>query len=74
MAWDFLKLLTADKSTQQELFKNSQGISVLKGVMGNTETKEILKNDDFGSTALTVETLDSMMTDALVRPKFKKYN
>lgn len=74
LAWDFLKLLTADKTTQQELFKNSQGISVLKGVMGNTETKEILKNDDFGSTALTVETLDSMMTDALVRPKFKKYN
>ena len=42
--------------------------------MENAETKEILKNDDFGSSALTVETLDSMMTGAMVPPKFKKYN
>lgn len=74
LAWEFLKLLTDDKATQQQLFETSQGTSVLKGVMEEAETKEILKNDDFGSTALTVETLDSMMTDATVQPKFKKYN
>ena len=74
LAWEFLKLLTDDKATQQHLFETSQGTSVLKGVMENAETKEILKNDDFGSSALTVETLDSMMTGAMVPPKFKKYN
>ena len=74
LAWEFLKLLTDDKATQQHLFETSQGTSVLKGVMENAETKEILKNDDFGSSALTVETLDSMMTGAIVQPKFKKYN
>ena len=74
LAWEFLTLLTNDKATQQQLFETSQGISVLKGVMENAETKEILKNDDFGSTSLTVETLDSMMTGAIVSPKFKKYN
>lgn len=74
LAWEFLKLLTDDKATQQQLFETSQGTSVLKGVMENAQTKEILKNDDFGSSALTVETLDSMMNGALVQPKFKKYN
>ena len=48
LAWEFLTLLTDDKATQQQLFETSQGISVLKGVMENAETKEILKNDDFG--------------------------
>jgi len=42
--------------------------------MKNTETKDILKNDDFGSTALSSDTLDSMMTNANIQPKFKKYN
>lgn len=74
LAWEFLSLLTNDKATQQHLFETSQGISVLKSVMENAETKEILRNDDFGSSALTVETLDSMMTGAIVPPKFKKYN
>lgn len=74
LAWEFLKLLTDDKETQQALFETSQGTSVLKGTMSHTATKEILKNDDFGSSALTVETLDSMMTDAAIEPKFKTYN
>ena len=74
LAWDFLKLLTDDKETQQALFETSQGTSVLKGTMAHTATKEILKNDDFGSSALTVETLHSMMVDAAIEPKFKTYN
>ena len=56
------------------LFETSQGTSVLKKIMKNTETKDILKNDDFGSTALSADTLDSMMTNANIQPKFKKYN
>lgn len=74
LVWEFLKLLTDDKETQQVLFETSQGTSVLKGTMSHAATKEILKNDDFGSSALTVETLDSMMTDAAIEPKFKTYN
>ena len=74
LSWEFLKLLTDNEATQQMLFETSQGTSVLKKIMKNTETKDILKNDDFGSTALSADTLDSMMTNANIQPKFKKYN
>ena len=74
LAWDFLKLLTDSKNTQQDLFETSQGTSVLKEIMGSSQTKEILKNDDFGLDALNVNTLDSMMTNATIQPKFKTYN
>ena len=74
LAWEFLKTLTDNQKTQQALFETSQGSSVLKKVMKSSESKELLKNDDFGSTALTVDTLDSMMSGATVQPKFKRYN
>ncbi|MGT2750687.1 ABC transporter substrate-binding protein [Streptococcus orisasini] len=74
LAWEFLKLLCADKKTQQQLFENSQGASVLKSVMNSKESKNLLQNDSFGARALTVNTLDSMMKEAITTPKFKSYN
>nr|WP_159591956.1 extracellular solute-binding protein [Streptococcus halichoeri] len=74
LAWQFLKLLCADKGVQQELFKSSQGASVLRSVMRSPKTQLILKDDNFGTAALTADTLTNMLTDALVQPKFKKYN
>ena len=74
LAWEFLKLLTYDKESQQELFKMSQGVSVLTSVMKSKESREILQNDNFGATALSLSTLDGMMKESILEPKFKSYN
>lgn len=74
LAWEFLKLLSVDQNIQQELFNSSQGASVLKSVMTSQETVSILKQDDFGSDALSVLTLDSMLKHAKTPPKFRQYN
>ncbi|WP_414653956.1 ABC transporter substrate-binding protein [Floricoccus tropicus] len=74
LSWKFLKLLCDDDNTQQEVFATSQGTSVLKRVMESSATKSLLKDDDFGSNALSVDTLNTMMDNAVNEPKFKKYN
>ncbi|MGT2907730.1 ABC transporter substrate-binding protein [Streptococcus dentiloxodontae] len=74
LAWEFLELLCADQETQQEVFAKSQGASVLKSVMKSADTKEILQGDSFGSTALTVDTLNQMLETSIPEPKFKQYN
>lgn len=74
LAWEFLKQLSVEEKTQQKVFESSQGISVLKEVMNSPKTKKILENDGFGSTSLTVSTIQNMMTDAVVEPKFKLYH
>lgn len=74
LAWEFLKLLCADKKTQQQLFEDSQGASVLKSVMNSQESKNLLQNDSFGARALTVNTLDSILKKATTSPRFKSYN
>ena len=74
LAWEFLKLLCANKKSQQQLFEESQGASVLKSVMNSQASKNLLQNDSFGSKALTVNTLDNMMRKAKSTPKFKSYN
>lgn len=74
LAWEFLKLLSTDKKTQQQLFEDSQGASVLKSVMNSQESKNLLQNDSFGAKALTVSTLDSMLKKATATPRFKSYN
>ena len=43
MAWEFLKMLTYNKNTQQKLFQYSQGISPLKEVTDSEETEKIFR-------------------------------
>lgn len=74
LSWELLKSLTYDKRSQQELVKQSQGVSVLKDVMKSSTTKKILQEDNFGSNSLRVETLDRILKDGAEKPKFKLYN
>ena len=45
LAWEFLKLLTYDEEIQMDLFRYSQGVSVLKSVTESKEAEEILQAD-----------------------------
>lgn len=74
LAWEFLKLLTYDEEIQMDLFRYSQGVSVLKSITESKETEEILqedmeKNEKFIDNAL----VSSVIENGVVTPKFQKY-
>lgn len=61
LAVEFIKYMTEHKGNQQELFNQSQGLSVLPHVVTSTSSQSLLKEDDFGEDALTTQTLDRLM-------------
>lgn len=74
LAWEFLQLLSYDEQTQQELLAQSQGATVLRTVMTSEKSAKILQNDTFGTTALSVQTLDQVLDSAQAAPNFRSYN
>lgn len=74
LVWDLMKILSNDKAIQQELVNKSQGMSVLKSVMTSPETQNTLNSTDLGQNSLTIETLNQIMLDSKVTPRFKHYN
>jgi multiple sugar transport system substrate-binding protein len=74
LAWEFLKMLTADEATQQEIFKYSPGVSVLKHVTESAKTRALLSQDTPGGQELNVKTLDEVMNSAVTIPRFRKYS
>ncbi len=74
LAWEFLKLLILDEEIQMDLFRYSQGVSVLKEVTCSQEAEEILqadmeKNEKFIDNALVSDVIEN----GVVTPKFLKY-
>lgn len=74
LAWEFLKLLTYDDEIQMDLFRYSQGVSVLRQVTTSRETEEILqadmeKNEKFIDNNLVSDVIEN----GVVTPKFPKY-
>ena len=74
LAWEFLKLLTYDTEIQMDIFKYSQGVSVLKEVTESREAEEILqadmeKNEKFIDNLLVGDVIEN----GVVTPKFQKY-
>ncbi|WP_414079437.1 ABC transporter substrate-binding protein [Streptococcus suis] len=70
---EFLELLCANQELQQAYFEQSQGASPLKSVMTSRESQNLLQGDSFGTTALTTETLNQLLSTALPQEKFKSY-
>ncbi len=74
LAWEFLKTLTCDPEIQMDIFRYSQGVSVLKNITRSKEAEKILQ-DDMESSEKTINTalLDSIITNGKIEPKFNKY-
>ena len=75
LAWEFLKLLTYDEEIQMDLFRYSQGVSVLKEVTQSKEAEAILpedmeKNEKFIDNRLVSDVIEN----GVVTPKFQKYS
>ena len=74
MAWEFLKMLTNDREIQMELFRYSQGASVLKKVTNSKEAEEILKKDTEKSDKIIDHNLlNQVIMNGRVVKEFPKY-
>lgn len=74
LAWEFLKLLTYDEDIQMDIFRYSQGASVLKAVTQSDEMEEIVQEDmEQGDTVIDGNLLGSVIEEGHVEPQFKKY-
>ena len=74
IAWEFIKLLTYDKEIQTDIFRYSQGASVLKDVTGSEEMENIvLQNMAVGDTMINRHLLSKVIEEGYVQPQFKKY-
>lgn len=74
MAWEFLKMLTNDREIQMELFRYSQGASVLKEVTNSKEAEEILKKDTEESDKIIDHSLlNQVIMNGRVVKEFPKY-
>lgn len=74
MAWEFLKMLTNDREIQMELFRYSQGASVLKEVTNSTEAEEILKKDTEESDKIIDHSLlNQVIMNGRVVKEFPRY-
>ncbi len=75
LAWEFLKLLTYDEDIQTEIFRYSQGASVLKAVTNSRQMEEILQEDmDEGDTVISGSLLASVIENGYTEPQFRKHD
>ncbi len=75
LAWEFLKTLTYDEEIQMEIFRNSQGASVLKAVTGSKTAEEILKQDtEESDKIIDNELLSNVIEHGMVTPRFANYD
>ena len=74
LAWEFLKLLTYDESIQTEIFRSSQGASVLKAVTESKEMENIVQEDmEETDTVISGSLLGRIIEDGRIEPQFKRY-
>lgn len=74
LAWEFLKLLTYDEEIQMDIFRYSQGASVLKNVTGSKEAEVILQEYmEESEKVIDNELLSRVIEQGMVAPQFLKY-
>lgn len=75
LAWEFLKTLTCDPEIQMDIFRYSQGVSVMKTVTRSGEAEKILQNDmESSEKSINTDLLDSIIDKGRIEPKFYKYD
>lgn len=74
LAWEFLKLLTCDEEIQMDIFRYSQGASVLKTVTSSDEAEAILQTGmEEGEKVIDSGLLSRIIEEGKITPKFKQY-
>ena len=74
LAWEFLKLLTYDEEIQTEIFRSSQGASVLKAVTESKEMESSVQEDmEESDTVISGSLLGRIIEEGQIEPQFKRY-
>lgn len=74
LSWELLKSLTYDEDIQREIFKYSQGVSVLKNVTNSKKVIEELGKSTPNGSYIDMRLLNEVMESGVVSPRFRKYN
>ncbi len=75
LAWELLKLFTYDKENQLDIFRYSQGASVLRSVTSSKEAEIILSEDtDDRERVIDNALLDVVIEKGVIVPKFTRYH
>ena len=74
LAWEFLKHLTYSEEMQMDIFRYSQGVSVLKKVTTSEEAAAIIQEDmDEGERVIDSTLLGKVIEEGIIAPRFPKY-
>ncbi|WP_426350428.1 ABC transporter substrate-binding protein [Alloiococcus sp. CFN-8] len=74
LAWEFLKLLTYNEEIQMDIFRYSQGASVLKAVTDSKEAENILQEYmEESEKVIDNELLSKIIEEGTAVPKLFKY-
>ena len=74
LAWEFLKSLCYDTTAQKDIFKYSQGVSVLKDITGSKQVMEYLLKDAPGDSTFNMDFFNDTMEHAIPNTKFTDYD
>ena len=74
LAWEFLKMLSCDEKIQTNLFKYSQGVSVLKKVSTSSTIEKYIQEDAPKGNSYNLGFFDQTMEHAVVVKKFNGYD
>ena len=74
LAWDFLKTVSYEEKIQKQLFKYSQGVSVLKNITNSKTVQKYIQEDAPKDQNYTLDFCDETMEKAVVIHRFKEYD
>lgn len=73
-AWEFLKMLSYDQETQQNIYVYSQGVSVLRDVTNSEETKKIFVDLLGEDSSFDTKMLDDVMVNSVPMEMINNYD
>ncbi len=74
LAWSFWKQLTGNEEMQMDIFRYSQGVSVLKSVTGSAQAAAIIQEDmDEGEQVINSSLLYNVIENGVIEPKYQQY-
>lgn len=72
-AWNLMKMVSSDETTQMNIFYMSQGVSVVKEVTQSEKAMEIIMQDNPGNSDFKMDSLNEVMEKGKTQPAFRSY-
>ena len=72
-AWNLLKMISCDETTQMNIFYMSSGVSPLKDVTQSEEAMDVIMQDTPGNSDFKMDILNEVMEKGKYQPKIKNY-